>query len=80
VDVWAVVSLLVQVTDSPAAMLMGFGAYAVAANVDAPRTTETGVPLTVGGGGVTGVGVGADGDEYDDPQAAVNPSSPARIA
>jgi hypothetical protein len=45
-DVCAVPSLLVHVIVSPAAIDIGFGAYAVFVNVSAPLTIDTGVPVT----------------------------------
>jgi hypothetical protein len=73
VDVWAVLSLFVHVTVPPTATVSGLGEYAFVVRVDAPLTIDTGVPDAPGDG--DGVGVGADGGEYDDPQAAEAPRS-----
>jgi hypothetical protein len=70
VDVWAVLSLFVQVTLPPTATVTGLGENAVVVSVDAPPTIDTGVPLPP----VLGV-VGVD--EYDDPQPAQMTSAAA---
>jgi hypothetical protein len=46
-EVCASVSLLIQLTVSPAEIVIGFGAYAVFVNVAAWLTMDTGVPVTL---------------------------------
>jgi hypothetical protein len=67
VDVCAVLSLLVQVTLPPAAIVTGLGANAVEVSTDAPATIATGVPLLPVDGVVGAVGVLLFA-EYEDPQ------------
>ena len=70
-EVCASVSLLVQLTVSPAAIVIGFGAYAVFVKLAARLTIETGVPLTL---------VPPDGEEGEyELQPIVRPITPARM-
>jgi len=70
-EVCASVSLLVQLTVSPAAIVIGFGAYAVFVKLAARLTIETGVPLTL---------VPPDGEEGEyELQPTVRPITPARM-
>ena len=61
VDVCAVESLLVHVTEPPTGTVIGFGEYAVVVNVDAPATIEAGTVEPVDGVG--------DVDGEDEPHA-----------
>jgi hypothetical protein len=76
VEVWDVVSLLVQVTVEPGATFTGFGAYAVVVKLDDPGTIDTGVPLPVPPDGPM------VGPEDDEPQptddASINRKRPNR--
>ena len=70
-EVCASVSLLVQLTVSPAEIVMGFGAYAVFVKLAARLTMDTGVPLTL---------VPPDGDDGEyELQPIVRPITPARM-
>ena len=71
IEVCASVSLLVQLTVSPAAIVIGFGAYAVFVKLAARLTIETGVPLTL---------VPPDGEDGEyELQPMVRPITPARM-
>jgi len=70
-EVCASVSLLVQLTVSPAAIVIGLGAYAVFVKLAARLTIETGVPLTL---------VPPDGEDGEyELQPTVRPITPARM-
>jgi hypothetical protein len=70
-EVCASVSLFVQLTVSPAEIVMGFGAYAVLVKPAARLTMDTGVPLAV---------VPPDGEEGEyELQPMVRPITPARM-
>ena len=70
-EVCASVSLLIQLTVSPAEMVIGFGAYAVFVKLAARLTMDTGVPVTL---------VPPDGEEGEyELQPMVRPITPARM-
>jgi hypothetical protein len=63
--------LLIQLTVSPAAIVIGFGAYAVFVKLAARLTMDTGVPVTL---------VPPDGEEGEyELQPMVRPITPARM-
>ena len=74
VAVWVVLSLFIQVTLPPTPTMMGFGAYAVVVNTDAPLTMVTGVPPPPGAG-VEGVD-GVEGEDDVLPHAVRNSINP----
>ena len=70
-EVCASVSLLIQLTLSPAEMVIGFGAYAVFVKLAARLTMDTGVPVTL---------VPPDGEDGEyELQPMVKPITPARM-
>ena len=70
-EVCASVSLLVKLRVPPAAIVIGFGAYAVFVKLAARLTMDTGVPVTL---------VPPDGEEGEyELQPMVRPITPARM-
>jgi hypothetical protein len=70
-EVCASASLLIQLTVSPAAIVIGFGAYAVFVKLAARLTMDTGVPVAL---------VPPDGEDGEyELQPMVRPITPARM-